>query len=403
VTLALLLIQIAVILAVCRLLHGFMRRFGQPPVIGEIIAGLLLGPSLLGWIGPLWYGRLFPVASLPALHGLSQIGLVFFMFLVGLRLDPSELSAFRRVAGLSALLSIFVPFCAGLALAHPLHALAPSAPMLPFSLFLAVSMSITAFPVLARILADHGLKATRLGHIAIACAAFDDVTAWTLLAWISAITRAGDSEPSILGPLGLLAAYVILMIGPVRILLRMAGQRYAIAKDLPAILIFVFLSSWVTETAGLHALFGAFLAGVVWPRNVTVVEAIAGKLETVAMVVLIPLFFSYTGIRTNVGLVQGASLWLWELAIVGVAVAGKAGGAFTGARIMGFGQRDSFALGVLLNTRGLVELVVLNVGLELGILSQTLFSMMVIMALATTLMTAPLLRYILHEPPARRA
>jgi len=397
--LALLLIQIAVILAVCRVLHGITRRLGQPPVIGEIIAGLLLGPSFLGWIAPSWYGRLFPAASLSALHGLSQIGLVLFMFLVGLRLDLSELKTFRRVAGLSAVLSIIVPFSAGLALARPLHALSPSAPMLPFSLFVAVSMSITAFPVLARILTDHRLSATSLGHVAIACAAFDDAAAWTLLAWITAMTRRGDAESSILGPLGLLAAYVILMVGPVRILLRVTNRYWTLSKDLPLILVFVLLSSWVTETIGLHALFGAFMAGVIWPQSESVAKEMAGKLETVAMVILLPLFFSYTGIRADVGLVQGASLWLLLLAIVGIAIAAKAGGAFTGARIMGFGKRDSFALGVLLNTRGLVELVVLNVGLELGILSQTLFSMMVLMALTTTMMTSPLLRYILPEAP----
>jgi Kef-type K+ transport system membrane component KefB len=164
--------------------------------------------------------------------------------------------------------------------------------------------------------------------------------------------------------------------------------------------VFVLLSSWVTETVGLHALFGAFMAGVIWPQSESVAKEMAGKLETVAMVILLPLFFSYTGIRADVGLVQGASLWLWLVAIIGIAIAAKAGGAFTGARIMGFGTRDSFALGILLNTRGLVELVVLNVGLELGILSQTLFSMMVLMALTTTMMTSPLLRYILPGAPA---
>ena len=199
VSIAHLLLQIAVILALCRLLHGILQRLGQPPVIGEIIAGLLLGPSFLGWLAPSWYAQLFPVSSLPPLNGLSQIGLVLFMFLVGLRLDLKEVSAFRNVAGLAGLLSMVVPFSAGLALAGPLHALAPQSPMLPFSLFLAVSMSITAFPVLARILSDQGLTETRLGHIAIACAALNDVSAWTLLAWITALTRSADGYVSILG------------------------------------------------------------------------------------------------------------------------------------------------------------------------------------------------------------
>ncbi len=363
--------------------------------MGEIIAGLLLGPSFLGWIAPSLYARLFPLASLPALNNLSQIGLILFMFLVGMRLDLSELRKSRHVAGVSALLSIVVPFSSGLALAQPLHALAPpSTPILPFSLFIAVSMSITAFPVLARILRDHGLSGTRLGHIAIACAAFDDVAAWSMLAWITAISRSGDGGSSILISLAMLAGYVVLMLGPIRILLRSASRRYAFVNELPMVVIFLCLSSWLTEAAGLHALFGAFLAGVVWPRNNAVTEAVSARLEPIAMLVLIPIFFSYNGLRTNIGLIQGASQWLYVLLIVSVAVVGKVGGAFAGARLMGYGTRDSLALGVLLNTRGLVELVVLNIGLDLGILSPTLFSMLVIMALTTTLMTSPLVRRI---------
>jgi len=188
VTIVLLLLQIAGILAVCRLLHGIAGRFGQPPVIGEIVAGLLLGPSFFGWIAPAFYARLFPAASLPALNELSQIGLVLFMFLVGLHLDLAEVYALRRVAGLASLLSIVVPFALGLALARPLHVLAPSSPMLPFSLLIAIAMSITAFPVLARILADQKLSATKLGHVAIACAALNDVLAWSVLAWVVAIS-----------------------------------------------------------------------------------------------------------------------------------------------------------------------------------------------------------------------
>ena len=194
-TLVLLLLQIAVILAVCRLLHEACERIGQPPVIGEIIAGLLLGPSLFGWLAPNLFAKLFPLSSLPALNALSQIGLVLFMFLVGLHLDLGEVWSLRRVAGLAGLLSIAVPFGAGFALARPLHELAPSATMLPFSLFVAVAMSITAFPVLARILADHKLSATRLGHVAIACAAFNDVVAWSLLAWIVAVSRSAQKLP----------------------------------------------------------------------------------------------------------------------------------------------------------------------------------------------------------------
>jgi Kef-type K+ transport system membrane component KefB len=379
-TLVLLLLQIAIILTVCRVLHEVCERIGQPPVIGEILAGLMLGPSLFGWLAPSLFAQLFPPASLPVLNALSQIGLVLFMFLVGLHLDLAEVWALRGVAGLAGLLSIAVPFAAGFALARPLHELAPSAPMLPFSLFVAVAMSITAFPVLARILADHQLNTTRLGHVAIACAAFNDVIAWALLAWIVAVSRSG--EASFLQPIAVVVIYSAVMWLIVRPLLRW------VPNELPAMLIFVFLSSWVTELAGLHALFGAFFAGVIWPRGSVKFEEVSAKIEPIAMAVLIPLFFSYTGLRTNIGTVN----WTYTGIIVAVAVVGKIAGAFTGARVMGFDSKNAFALGCLLNTRGLVELVVLNVGLDLGILTPALFSMMVVMALVTTVMTSPLLK-----------
>ncbi len=402
VNLARLLLQIAVILGLCRLLRGLLGRLGQPPVIGEIIAGLSLGPSLLGWIAPAWYAQLFPPASLPALNGLSQIGLVLFMLLVGLRLDLSEVTAFWHVAGLAGLLSIAVPFSAGLALARPLHSLAPGAPLLPFSLFIAVSLSITAFPVLARILEDQGLTRTRLGHISIACAAFNDVAAWTLLAWITAMSRQGEA-PSIISTIAIVALYAAGMGLVVRPALVILTRRFAAARELSAMLVFAFLSSWATESIGIHALFGAFAAGVIWPRRSMQVEDVSAKLEPIAMIVLIPLFFSYTGIRTNIGLLSGGGVWGYEGAILGVAIAGKIGGAFIGATLMKFGVRESLALGALLNTRGLVELVALNVGLDLGILTPTLFSMMVLMALVTTLMTVPALWCIFPGPAAASA
>ena len=391
--LALLLLQIAVILAVCRLLHGIARRIGQPSVIGEIVAGLLLGPSFLGWIAPSLYEGLFPAASLPMLNGLSQIGLILFMFVVGLHLDLAEVYTLRRTAGLAGLLSIVIPLSLGLALARPLHPLAPSSPMLPFSLFIAVSVSITAFPVLARILADQNLSATKLGHVAIACAAFNDVLAWSLLAWIVAISRTGAD--SAFGPFVILTIYILVMFAVIRPTLRWLTSRLTVTNELATLLIFVFLSSWVTELAGFHALFGAFLAGVIWPRSDSNKINLAAKIEPLAMTMLIPLFFSYTGLRTNIGAV-GDNLGLTTL-VIAVAIAGKVGGGFTGARITGFDTRNSLALGFLLNTRGLVELIVLNVGLDLGILSPALFSMMVIMALVTTVMTTPLLRIVLPE------
>jgi Kef-type K+ transport system membrane component KefB len=404
VTLVLLLFQTAGILAICSLLHAVAGRFGQPPVIGEIVAGLLLGPSFFGWIAPALYARLFPAASLPVLNELSQIGLILFMFLVGRHLDLTEVYALRRVAGFASLLSIVVPFVLGLALARPLHVLAPSSPMLPFSLLIAVSISITAFPVLARILADQKLSATKLGHVAIACAAFNDVVAWSFLAWIAAISRAHQStlgEASARGAFVILLIYIFAMFAVIRPTLRWFSGRLTVTNELSTMLIFIFLSSWVTEFAGLHALFGAFLAGVIWPRSDSNRDDVAAKIEPLAMTMLIPLFFSYTGLRTNIGTL-GGNLGLAAL-VIAVAIAGKVGGAFTGAKMAGFDVRSSLALGCLMNTRGLVELIVLSVGFDLGLLSSALFSMLVIMALVTTLITTPLLKVVLPEQYRRTA
>jgi Kef-type K+ transport system membrane component KefB len=357
VTLVLLLLQTAGILAICRLLHGIAGRFGQPPVIGEIVAGLLLGPSFFGWIAPALYARLFPAASLPVLNELSQIGLILFMFLVGLHLGLTEVYALRRVAGLASLLSNLVPFVLGLALARPLHVLAPSSPMLPFSLLIAVAISITAFPVLARILADQKLSATKLGHVAIACAALNDVVAWSFLAWIAAISRSG--EASALGTFVILPMYIFSMFAVIRSALRWFAGRLTAANELSTMLIFVFLSSWVTELVGFHALFGAFLAGVIWPRSHSNRDDVAAKIEPLTMTMLIPLFFSFTGLRTNIGAL-GGNLGLTAL-VIAVAIAAKVGGAFTGAKIAGFNVRNSLALGCLLNTRGLVELITASI------------------------------------------
>ena len=335
----------------------------------------------------------FPRRACRRSNELSQIGLVLLMFLVGLHLDLAEVQALRRVAGLAGLLSIVVPFALGLALARPLHVLAPSSAMLPFTLLIAIAMSITAFPVLARILADQKLTATKLGHIAIACAALNDVLAWSILAWVVAITRSEEGSP--LGPFVILVVYIFGMFAVIRPFLRWVAGRITAASELSVMLIFMFLSSAVTELAGFHALFGAFLAGVIWPRSDSKRNDVAAKIEPLATTMLIPLFFSYTGLRTNVGAL-GVNLGLTAL-VIALAIAGKVGGAFLGARITGFDVRNALALGVLLNTRGLVELIVLNVGLDLGLLPPALFSMMVIMALVTTAITTPALKAVLPQ------
>jgi Kef-type K+ transport system membrane component KefB len=243
--------------------------------------------------------------------------------------------------------------------------------------------------VLARILSDRNLTATKLGHVAIACAALNDVLAWSLLAWIVAIARSADTP--VADQLAPVAIYIIAMFAIVRPVLLRLSRRFKAANEMTSMLIFLFISSWISGIVGIHALFGAFLAGVVWPRTSANLHMVADRIEPITMAVLIPLFFSYTGLRTNIGML-GAGLWLTVLAIIAAATLGKVGGSFAGAKIMGFDTRNSWALGWLLNTRGLVELVVLNVGLDLGILSPVLFSMMVVMAVATTMMTTPALQ-----------
>ena len=392
----LLLVQIVVILALCRALRVIIGHLGQPAVIGEILAGLLLGPSFFGWIAPSWYAHLFVPASLPLLNALSQVGLVIFMFLVGLRLDLTEIYSLRSAASSTALLSIILPFSAGIVLSRELRAFAaPSTPGLPFALFIGVSMSITAFPVLARILSDRGLTQTRLGHLSIACAAFDDVTGWTMLACVTAMIRS-DWTAQLGSTAAILLIYVAVMLLVGRPLLKWCADHFDRTGDLSLILIIVFVSSWASDYAGIHALFGAFLAGVLCPHAGKFGKNLASVVEPLVITVLLPLFFSYTGIRTNIGLLS-PSLWLWTLVIIAVAVAGKMGGGFSGAALMGLSLRESVALGALMNTRGLVELVVLNVGLDLGILTPALFTMFVLMALATTLMTSPILNWVLPQ------
>jgi len=390
----LLLAQIVVILALCRALRVITARIGQPPVIGEILAGLALGPSFFGWIAPGWYARLFLPASLPAINALSQVGLVLFMFLIGLRLDLSELYRLRRAASSTALLSILIPFSAGIILSQALRSLAPpSTPRIPFALFIGVSMSITAFPVLARILSDRGMTHTRLGHLAIACAAFDDVAGWTMLACITAMVTS-TLTAHLVSMLAILAIYIAVMLLAARPILKRSADYFNRTGDLSLILIIVFVSSWCSEYAGIHALFGAFFAGVISPHATDFGKNASRVIEPLVMTVLLPLFFSYTGIRTNIGLLSPV-LWLSTAAVIAVAVLGKMGGGFIGATLMGLNLRDRFALATLMNTRGLVELVVLNVGLDIGILSPELFTMMVVMALVTTLMTAPFLNLVL--------
>jgi Kef-type K+ transport system membrane component KefB len=371
-------------------------------VIGEIAAGICLGPTLFGRLAPDAFAATFTPESMPTLLAFSQLGLVLFMFLVGLELDPETMRERRQTVVMISHTGILVPFVLGTALALYLYPRLSDASVTftSFALFLGISMSITAFPVLARILADRGLAETRLGNMAIACAAVEDVTAWCILAALVVIARATAVAPLLFNLL-LLAAYAFFMINIVRRLLRRwsahAEKRASSETVLAGVVVLIFASAAVTEMLGVHALFGAFLAGAILPRQRKVVEALIAHIRGLTSVVLLPLFFAVTGLRTNIDLVNTPELWMICGLILLVAVVGKIGGGMLSALGAGMSWRDAATIGVLMNTRGLMEMVVLNVGLEIGVLSRALFTMCVLMALVTTAMTTPLIDLLLRR------
>lgn len=384
--------QLVVIVAATRLLGALAARLRQPRVVGEIAAGLLLGPSLLGRVAPGLSTWLFPPATFPILLAVSHLGLLFFMFLVGLHLDLGMLRASGRTALVTSPVSIVVPLALGIAVAGAIQPrFAPQVDPWAFALFMGVALSVTAFPVLARILDERGLAGTRVGVIAIACAAVDDVSAWCLLAGVTAYVRAAAGGSSFTRTVLLLAVFVaaaLVLLPPL--------LRRALARPSPAVLpiaVFCLLAcALLTEAIGVHALFGAFLAGIAMPRRADLRQALEVSLEAVTTVVLLPLFFASTGLRLDVGWLSGAAAWSAFGLILLAALGGKLGGSMVAARATGMGWRDAATLGVLLNTRGLVELVILGAGLELGVLTPAVYSMMVLMALVTTAMATPVLQ-----------
>jgi len=393
---ALLLAQIVVVLVMARVVGRLMRKVGQPQVVGEMVAGIMLGPSVFGAIAPVTWGALFPTESLGFVNTLSQLGLILFMFLVGLELDTRSLRARGRSALIISWASIAAPFAMGVSLAYLLYdSLAPAGVRFSaFALFLGAAMSVTAFPVLARILEERGLTRTPLGVMAIACAAVDDVTAWLILAVVVSIARSGEAGPFWI-TLGGTALYVTLMLTIGGRLLARFGERVSrtgtIAQgELARVIVVVFVSAGITEVLGIHALFGAFLAGAVMPRDEKFRRALASRFEDLLIAFLLPLFFAFTGLRTQLSLVVSDASQLMALAaIMFVAVSGKFGGTAVAARFTGMSWRSGVVLGALMNTRGLMELVILNIGLDIGVISPTLFAMMVVMAIVTTLMTTP--------------
>jgi Kef-type K+ transport system membrane component KefB len=413
--LPLLLLQIIVILLAARVVGVLVRRLGQPQVVGEMLAGIALGPSLLGAYAPWVTARLFPAASLGFLNALSQVGLLVFMFLVGLELDPKMVRERGRAAVVISHASIVAPFLLGAILAILLYPTLAGqrVTFTGFALFMGAAMSVTAFPVLARILRERQLVRTPIGAVAIACAAIDDVTAWCILAVVVVIVRAtsgtaGGGGVPLWVTLGGSAAYIAFMLSAGRRMLQRLELRYRtrgkVTQDTIAVLVVAMLASaLITELLGIHALFGAFLVGAVSPKSEGFVHALLERFEDVMVVLLLPLFFAFTGLRTEVSLIGGTSGWLLCALVVTVAVVGKVGGSVIAARAVALPWRDAAVLGVLLNTRGLMELVILNVGLDIGVISRELFAMMVLMALATTFMTTPLVSWLLPASAADRS
>jgi len=394
--LALLIIQLIVIVFATQIVGAFATRVGQPAVIGEIAAGLLLGPSLLGQVSPPAMAFLFPDSSLDVLRLLSQVGVILFMFGVGLDVDVAHLRQRAPTAIAVSHFSIVVPFVLGACVAlavFPTYAPA-GVPFHAFALFMGIALSITAFPVLARVIEERGLAKTPLGTTALACAAVDDVTAWSLLAMVVTLVSAGGVGSTLATMLGALALFMAVMVWGVRPWLgrSLDTGRGALTRGSMAVTLIVLLgSALITETIGIHALFGAFLAGTIMPPSEELRRQLRERIESLSSVFLLPIFFVYTGLRTEIGLLDDAVSWATCIAIILTAITGKLVGSMLAARWSGSTWHDAFVLGALMNTRGLMELVALNVGYDLGILSPRMFTMLVVMAIVTTAMTGPLI------------
>ena len=398
------LLALAAVIALGQVLARLFARIGQPPVIGEVVAGILLGPSLLG---DAWSHWLLPPDAVTALGLIAQLGAVLYMFLVGLEMNVAWLWRRAHATVATSHASMLIPFLFGALLALPLYTRFSSAdvPFTNFALFMGLSLSITAFPVLARILTDRGLSRTELGVVALSCAAIDDVTAWCLLAFVVGIARA-EAGRGVTVAIGTVA-YIAVMLAIVRPFAKRllpsppAGDGPGVrGLPRPAVaIVFVALlaSAMATEWIGIHALFGAFLLGAIIPHDSAAARELTRQLENVTTVLLLPAYFAFTGMRTHIGLMSSPATWLACGAIILVAAAGKFGATTIAARLMGLGWRDAAALGTLMNTRGLMELVVLNIGLDLHVISPTVFAMMVIMALVTTMAAAPILQVLLPQ------
>lgn len=398
---ATLLAQIIIVLIVARLMGFLFKKIGQPSVIGEILAGIILGPSLIGSLLPETFNFIFPEHSLNNLNTISNIGLILFMFIVGMELDMKVLREKINESVAISQAGIIFPFILGMGLAFFLYkGFAPqNVPFLSFALFVGVSMSITAFPILARIAQERSLSKTKLGTVILACAAINDIMAWCILAVIIAIVKAG-TVTSALFTIAVAVVYVVIMLKVVKPFLKKISELYSTPENMNKSIVagyflVLLLSSFATELIGIHALFGAFMAGAIMPDNKDFRHLFVEKVEDIATVVFMPLFFVYTGLRTQIGLLN--SVYLWEIAglITLVAIVGKLAGSALASKYVGRQSwRNSLIVGTLMNTRGLMELVAINIGYELNVISSEIFAMLVIMALITTFMTSPMLSFI---------
>ncbi len=390
-----LLISLVTIIVASRAVGALFHYFHQPAVIGEVLAGILLGPSLLGKLSPELATYLFPTATMPLIGTLAQIGVLLFMFVVGLELETDLFQREAHATLTIAHASIVVPFLLGSGMALWLYPLLSTqdVPFVAFALFLGISMSVTAFPVLARILQDRGMERTRLGTMSMTCAAVGDVTAWCLLAVVVGVTQAK------LATAGWTALFTVLYIAGMLLIVRPLVKRWTARYEgqatidqpmMALVCIVLLLSSLATEFIGIHTLFGAFLIGAIIPHDSTVARVLRNRLHDLVIVMFLPAFFAFSGLRTQIGLIQGDQWGICALIIV-IACLGKWGGSTLAARLTGMDWRNASALGILMNTRGLMELIVLNIGLDLGVISPTLFAMLVLMALVTTFMTTPIL------------
>ncbi len=398
-TIGLLLLQIIVILTVARSMGVLFSKLKQPTVIGEIVAGILLGPTLLGAIWPEGYAYLFPASSLGSIELLSQFGLILFMFTIGMELNISDIRKQARNALIISQSGIFIPFVLGIILCIATYTrYASDVPFLPLALFMGISMSITAFPVLARIIQERAMTRSPLGKLALNTAAAGDIIAWLLLAGIMAITQSGSFNSAIFNFLFLLL-YLLVAFGILRPLFSIIGRIYnkqeLISKSIVGLIfILLLVSAYVTEILSMHALFGSFILGLIMPEDVKFRHVLTEKVEDVSLNIFLPLFFASSGLRTELGLINTPELWLLLMIFIGVAIVGKIGGTYLSARICGLPQKDSLYLGAYMNTRGLMELVVLKIGLDLGVLPPVFFAILVLMTLVTTVMTAPLIHLI---------